>query len=185
MDRRRRCGSDRFGCALERLCGGKPVWALPAQDKRILTYLLSLERLEVAWHTAAADIELGSELAGYAQTVAQHDSAHVSLLENLVGDRRGKSALPDVSDALPSAGRFGSDAVSIKEAVVAAYIGQSGNLTPGAVLDIARITAVEARHASWLLDIVGRLPAPSSADTASSQRQVTAVLRRLGLAKGG
>ncbi len=86
---------------------------------------------------------------------------------------------------LPSAGRFGSDAVSIKEAVVAAYIGQSGNLTPGAVLDIARITAVEARHASWLLDIVGRLPAPSSADTASSQRQVTAVLRRLGLAKGG
>ncbi len=157
----------------------------PAQDKRILTYLLSLERLEVAWHTGAADLDLGSDLAGYAKTVAQQDSAHVSLLEDLVGDRRGKSALPDVSDALPSAGRFGTDAVSLKEAVVAAYIGQSGNLTRGAVLDIARITAVEARHASWLLDIVGRLPAPRSADPASSQRQVAAVLRRLGLAIGG
>jgi Ferritin-like domain len=152
-----------------------------AQDKKILTYLLSLERLEVAWHLAAADIGLSSELTDYARTVAQQDKEHVDLLAKSVGDTG--SSLPKIPDAL-SADRFDTDAVSLKEAVVAAYIGQSGNLTTTTVLDVARITAVEARHASWLRDIVGSLPAPSAADPASSQRQVTAVLRRLGLGQG-
>lgn len=154
------------------------------QDKEILTYLLSLERLEIAWHLAAADIDLGSELADYASTVAQQDKEHVDLLAKLVGDTGG-SPLPDVSESPPSVDRFDTDAVSLKETVVAAYIGQAGNLTTTTVLDVARITAVEARHASWLRDIVGSLPAPSAADPASSQRQVTAVLRRLGLVQGG
>ena len=154
-------------------------------DKKILTYLLSLERLEVAWHRAAAGLDLDSELADYARTVARQDKEHVYLLARLVGDGNGSSSLPDVSDALPSAKDFGGDSVSLKEAVVAAYIGQAGNLTTNTVLDVARITAVEARHASWLRDIVGSIPAPSAADPASSQRQVTAVLRRLGLVKGG
>lgn len=153
------------------------------QDKRILTYLLSLERLETAWHLGASDIGVSSELADYASTVAQHDKEHVELLARLVGDTR--ASLPNVSDALPSADRFGADSVSLKEAVVGAYIGQSGNLTTPRVLDVARITAVEGRHAAWLRDIVGDLPAPAAADPASSQRQVNAVLKRLGLPEGG
>lgn len=152
------------------------------QDKKILTFLLSLERIEVAWHEGAADIGLSSELSAYARLVAEHDRDHLELLARLIGD--ATTSLPDVSDALPSAKRFGADAVSLKEAVVAAYIGQSGNLTRSSVLDVARITAVEARHAAWVRDIVGTLPAPSAADPASSQRQVNAVLRRLGLGGG-
>ena len=152
------------------------------QDKEILAFLLSLERFEVAWHEGAADIGLSSELSDYAGVVAEHDRDHLELLAKLVGD--ASTSLPDVSDALPSAKRFGADAVSLKEAVVAAYIGQSGNLTRSSVLDVARITAVEARHAAWLRDIIGTLPAPSAADPASSQQQVNAVLRRLGLVGG-
>jgi hypothetical protein len=47
--------------------------------------------------------------------------------------------------------------------------------------DAARIVAVEARHAAWILDIAGSNPAPRTADPARSADDILSDLRHKGL----
>jgi ferritin-like protein len=66
---------------------------------------------------------------------------------------------------------------------VAAYNGQGANLTRPALAAAVEIVSVEARHAAWVRDLVGKLPAPLAQDQLWSARKATAALLRTGFVR--
>jgi len=169
------------------LLGG---WAAPqaslgkpsrAQDVRILSFLLLLEQAQSAFYDAALRSRaLSGELLRFAQVVAPQEHDHVALL----GRRLGGSARPaprfEFRDATSSPARFRRAAIDLEEATAAAYIGQGASLTRDLVAEAAGIVAVEARHAAWIRDLAGALPAPRPADPARSPGDVLTDLRTKG-----
>jgi hypothetical protein len=87
----------------------------------------------------------------------------------------------DVGEVTSDGVTFRAAAIHIEETTAAGYIGQGASLTPAAMQDAARIVAVEARHAAWILDIAGSNPAPRTADPARSADDILSDLRHKGL----
>jgi hypothetical protein len=158
--------------------------ALPGRDRRILKFLLGLERLQAAFYSAAESRgRLRGELREFAEVVGAHEREHVKLLEKLLGGAAGQEPKFDFGDATANADRFARAARRLEENGVAAYIGQGANLSARSVVSVARITAVEARHAAWIADFLGRHPAPLVADKARSTKQVLAAVQRTGFVR--
>jgi rubrerythrin len=162
---------------------GREADAAPSrrQDRKILQWLLRLERLQAAFYAAAAnDGQLEGELREFADVVGEQEARHVELLEELLGGAAGEPPTFDFGDAVADPDRFAQAARQIEELGVAAYIGQGANLTRRTVVPVARIASVEARHAAWIADFLGRNPAPRAADKAKTAGQVDADVRRTG-----
>jgi hypothetical protein len=153
----------------------------PEQDVRILNFLLVLEEAQSAFYDAALKSgALTGDLLEYARVVAPQEREHVAFLRRKLGsDAQAKPRL-DFGKVTTDAGRFRTTAIELEEATAAAYIGQGANLTRDAVVDAARIVAVEARHAAWIRDLAGELPAPLAADPGRSASDVLADLRGKG-----
>jgi hypothetical protein len=153
-----------------------------ARDVRILNFLLLLEYASERFYSAAeAAGALGGELATFARVVGEHERLHLEALRTELGaDAR---SAPDVQpgDGVRSEAAFRAAALALEEAVAAAYIGQAANLTRKRIPAVARIVAVEGRHAAWIRDVAGRLPAPSAADPPRTAAQVMKALKRAGL----
>ncbi len=154
-------------------------------DVRILNYVLRLEYLKAAFYTEAADRGgLSGELRQLADLLARHERSHVAFLKRRLGseavDKRGF----DFGDATRDPDRFAATARTLEETAVSAYIGQGANLTKRQMVPFAQITSVEARHAAWIDDILGRHPAPLAADRAKSPAQVVAAIEKTGFEKG-
>jgi len=155
--------------------------ASPAGDVRILNFALRLEELEAGFYAAAlARGALRGELREYAEIVLSHERAHVSLLRDALGTKAIAKPRMRFGNAVTNRRRFVAAAITLEDAVVAAYNGQAANLTPGALGAAARIVSVEARHAAWIRAIAGRPPAEDATDPILSDRQVQAVIQRLG-----
>jgi Ferritin-like domain len=152
-----------------------------AQDVRIMNYLLRLEYLKAAFYERArADGGLSGELSRFADVVGQHEREHVEILRR----RLGGDAIPEPTfefgDTTAGADKFAATARTLEELATAAYIGQGANFTPRLMVAAARIASVEARHAAWIADVLGRHPAPFAADPAKSPREVTAAITKTG-----
>jgi Ferritin-like domain len=155
--------------------------ASPRQDRRILRFLLQLEYLQAEFYAAARSRgRLRGELREYAEVVGAHEREHVALLERLLGGTALRKPAFDFGEATDDARGFASAARQLEEIGVAAYIGQGANLTGRPVAGVARIAGVEARHAAWIADFLGRNPAPLAADKALSANEVLAAVRRTG-----
>jgi hypothetical protein len=153
----------------------------PRQDRRILQFLLQLDYLQAEFYSAAsARGRLRGELREFAEVVGAHEREHVALLEKRLGRTAAAKPAFDFGDATDDASRFASMARRLEENGVAAYIGQGANLTPRSRVSVSAITAVEARHAAWIADFLGRHPAPRAADKARTTKQVLAAIRRTG-----
>jgi hypothetical protein len=167
-----------LSAAAPALAQGRPS---RARDVQILNFLLLNEYLLEAFYAAAVDKgALTGELAEYAQTVLEHERAHMSSLEDLLGADARSAPQFDFGDKISSNNAFAAAALELEETASAAYIGQGANLTRKNILEAARIVSVEARHAAWVRDIAGKLPAPNAADAARSEKQVMRSLRRGG-----
>jgi hypothetical protein len=150
-----------------------------AMDVRILNALLVLEEAQAALYAAALRGGLLSgDLLDLARTVAPQEREHVAHLRRALGNQAGPRPRLDVRAATSSPARFQRAALDLEEGTVAAYIGQGANLTPEAMRDAARIVAVEARHAAWVRDLAGELPAPNAADPGRPPEEVLDGLRR-------
>jgi hypothetical protein len=161
--------------------GARAEPASRSEDVRILNFLLLLEYLQADFYRrAVASRSLTGELLQFAETVGAQERDHVAFLRKTLGGRAAKSPRFQFH-GVESGERFRPTAVAIEELGTAAYLGQSANLTPGSIGAAASITAVEARHAAWIRDIAGVLPAPAAADVAASPAQVVKRLRRLGI----
>jgi hypothetical protein len=156
----------------------------PGQDRDILTFLLQLEYMQAALYKEANDKgALSGDLARFATVAAGHEQAHVSSLRRLLGSQAPSVPQFSFGNATSDPARFAAVAIRLEELTVGAYVGQGANLTRGAVLHMARIASVEARHAAWVRDIQRRLPAPDAADRAIDQSEISAALRALGFAQ--
>ena len=152
-----------------------------AQDARILNFLAVLERAQVAFYDAALRAgTLDGDLLRFAQVVAPQEHDHVALLRRRLGGRARPAPRFEFRDATSSPARFRRAAIDLEEATAAAYIGQGASLTREAVLEAARIVAVEARHAAWIRDLAKTNPAPRAADPARSADDELADLRQKG-----
>lgn len=153
----------------------------PGRDTQILNFLLLVEYLQQDLYAEAlAAGQLTGELETFAREAGAHEQEHVSLLRSeLGGEARPKPSFR-FGDALTREGRFAAAALTLEETAVSAYIGQAANLTTDRRLAVARIVSVEARHAAWIRDFVGRLPAPYAADRAKTPEGVMATIERTG-----
>jgi hypothetical protein len=151
------------------------------QDVRILNFLLRLEYAQQAlYDEAVAAGALRGELREFAEVCGDQDAKHVDSLRAIVGGAAEAKPTFAFGEAVRRPGRFTAAALTLEETAAAAYIGQAANLTKDRLPDVARIVAVEARHAAWIRAIAGRNPAPHAADPAKTVRQVMKTLARTG-----
>jgi hypothetical protein len=156
--------------------------ASPAQDARILNFLLILEEAQAGFYAAALrGGRLTGDLLEFARVVAPQERQHVDLLRKRLGNRAAAAPRLGFGDAVADPRSFRATAIDLEEQTAAAYIGQGASLTAGPMQDAARIVAVEARHAAWILDLAGRDPAPRPADPATRPQDVLANLRAKGI----
>jgi Ferritin-like domain len=153
----------------------------PAQDARVLNFALLLEELTAAFYAEAlARGRLRGELREFARIVGAHERAHVRFIRGALGGKAGRRPAFDFGTATSDRREFTAAAITLEDTGVAAYNGQAGNLTTGALRAAARIVSVEARHAAWIRDIAGKPPAAEPTETAMSERQVRAALDKTG-----
>lgn len=154
------------------------------QDAEILRFALTVEDLQAAFYADAIKRgALKGELLEFARTVGGHERAHAAHIRDLLGAGAPKPRRFDFADASADAKRFGATAVEIEELGLAAYNGAATSLTSDALADASRIVSVEARHVSWIRDIVGETPAPYAADRPISAKRAQAALARLGFVR--
>jgi hypothetical protein len=168
------------------LVAGLPKFAVsqpsPAQDARVLEWLLQVEYLQEAFYTDADRRgALDGELREFAALVAEQERAHVAELEGALG-AKNSSKRPDFDfgDATANGDEFIPAAVELEEIAVAAYNGQVPNLTTPRVLTAMKIVSVEARHVGWARDLAGRNPAPTPADRLATQDETRAAMEDTG-----
>jgi hypothetical protein len=156
----------------------------PAQDARVLNLLLLLEQVQAAlYREADRSGALTGELASFARTVGKHEEAHVSFIRGVLGPHARPAPRVRFGAATRDPKAFVRAAIALEDIGVAAYNGQATNVTRKTLAAAATIVSVEARHAAWIRDIGGRLPAIAPTDPAIAAGQLTQRLRATGFVK--
>jgi rubrerythrin len=178
------------------LIGAIPVALAAAQggglskgDVKILNYALTLEYLEAAFYAEAVSKgKLDGIAQTFANTVAQHEAAHVAALQKTLGSQAVKKPSFDFKGTTGGKKTFLKTAQTLEDTGVAAYQGQADKIKSATVLAAAgSILAVEARHAAWVRDIIGagksNLPAPSAFSAPKSMSEVLSAVKGTGFIK--
>jgi rubrerythrin len=136
---------------------------IPDEVLAVLNFALTLERLEDEFYKAglASSLDFGETRPIFEQ-ISKHETAHVALLTNLLGDAAEPAPTFDFtgggafSNVLSNLDTFVALAQGFEDTGVRAYKGQAGALLgQSALLTTAlRIHSVEARHAA----MIRRLP---------------------------
>lgn len=153
-----------------------------ANDLDILNYALTLEHLEATFYRegvaafTAADFNDG--VYENLKVVAEHEADHVKLLTGAIS---GAGGTP-VAEATYDFG-YGTDpaaflevAAALENTGVSAYDGAGAYIQDVNIVAVAgQIVAVEARHASYLNLVNGKVPFPASFETPLSKDEVLAI----------
>ena len=158
-------------------------------DIKILNYALTLEYLEAAFYAEALRVGGYSGAVGrFASVVASHEATHVATLKGVLGAKAVKSPNFDFKGTTRKWSTFLRTAKVLEDTGVAAYQGQAPLIHQNAVLAPAgAILAVEARHASWVRDLLyaGKSvkPAPEAFSTPMSMSEVLSAVKKTGFIK--
>ncbi len=153
------------------------------QDLRVLSFLLGVERIELAFYERAVRTDaLRGELAEFAAAALIHERDHVAALVAALGTSVSPAPAPlfDLGDAFTDHDAFVAKAIALEDAGVAALNGQITNLTPERLAAACAIVSVDARHAAWIRDIGRRTPADDATDAPLAAADVRALLQRQG-----
>jgi rubrerythrin len=159
---------------------------VPKGDIDILNYALTLEYLEAAFYKEAVSKgALSGETKIFAGVVAQHEAAHVAALKKTLGSKAVKKPSFDFKGTTASQATFQKTALLLEDTGVKAYLGQAGNIKATPVLKAAAsILPVEARHAAWMADIIGKgtnpSPAPAAFQPSATMSEVLAAVKSTG-----
>jgi Ferritin-like domain len=123
---------------------------------------------------------LTGELLDFAQVVGSHERAHADHVRKVLGAGAPTPPRFDFGDNNTDPGRFIKSAVALEDLGVDAYNGAAPSLTPDTLADVARIVSVEARHAGWIRDIAGEVPAPVAEDIGISAQDARAAVNKTG-----
>ena len=176
-------GSIPLGLALGQ--GGSP----PASDVKILNFALTLEFLEAAFYAEAVSKgALTGQAKTFASVVAQHEAAHVQALQGVLGSSAIKKPRFDFKGTTSHTQTFLATSMTLEDTGVKAYEGQVANIkTPSVLMAAGSILPVEARHASWVRDIIGHgntpSPAPDAFNPALTMSQVLSAVKATGFIK--
>jgi len=160
-----------------------------SNDIKILNYALTLEYLEAAFYAEALRVGGYSGAVGrFASVVAGHEATHVATLKGVLGAKAVKSPSFDFKGTTRKWSTFLRTAKVLEDTGVAAYQGQAPLIHQNAVLAPAgAILAVEARHASWVRDLLyaGKSvkPAPEAFSTPMSMSEVLSAVKKTGFIK--
>jgi len=167
--------------AASRIGDGASLAAPPGNDAEILSFFLTLEQVQEDFYRRAVEAgKLDGELRKLATTVAGQEHEHVRFLVGRLDDRTPPRPRTDFGDTVASPDAFLRTAITLEEAAIAGYVGQSGNLGRDQVASIARLVSVEARQVAWLRSLSGDNPAPRAADPARKAGDVLDQLRSKG-----
>ncbi len=162
---------------------------LPSGDVKILNFALTLEYLEAAFYKEAVSKgALKGGAATFAQTVSEHEAAHVEALKKALGSKAVAEPKFDFKGTTSSEGTFLKTSMTLEDTGVEAYEGQVGNIkTPAVLMAAGSILPVEARHASWVRDIIGAgkspTPAPAAFNPSMSMSMVLSAVKATGFIK--
>jgi rubrerythrin len=146
-------------------------------DVEILNFALKLEATQAAFYAAAvARGALSGELGRFATIVAAHEREHEQAVRQALGPEAERPPRFAFGDAVADPDAFTRAARNLEDLGVAAYTTYAPSLTRPALTTALRIVAVESRHASWIRDISGVLPAPYAAEPRKSAASVIAAL---------
>jgi hypothetical protein len=146
-------------------------------DREVLSFFLTLEQVQEAFYRDAVESgRLDGELLELASRLAGQEREHAASLTQRLGGSAPPPPASDLGDVFASPVRFRDAAIELEETALAGYVGQAGNLGPGALAAVATLISVEARQVAWLRDLAGISPAPRAADPA---RKAESVLREL------
>jgi rubrerythrin len=165
--------------------GGLPELSLSApssqQDADILNFALVVEELQGAFYAQAnAKGALGGELATFARVVGSQEIAHAAYVRRALGAAARKAPRFNFKGVTEHPEQFGRTARALEDLGVAAYNGQAPGLTPKGLTAVAPIVSVEARHAAWIRDMLGEVPAPVASDQSVTSAQAAAAVKRTG-----
>lgn len=175
------------------IVGGAVTWGLPQltaaaskeQDARVLNLVLAIEYTETAFYQEALKRGgLRGDLKDYAETVVEHEKAHVAFLKKALGTAAEPAPGYEFGDKTKDAEAFTAAAVTLEDLAVATYNGQAVNLTPASLKAAARIVSVEGRHAAWIRSIVGDVPATEPTDPGVKEAETRAQLSDFGWKEG-
>ncbi len=158
---------------------------VPQQVADILNFALTLEYLEDEFYrTALAQGGLIPDSAGgIFQTISQHETAHVALLQSVLGGSAVAKPQFDFTargkyrDVFSNFKTFAAVSQALEDTGVAAYKGQAPNLVGGGALltTALQIHSVEARHAAQVRLLRKQKPWTGALDKPLSKAQVLAI----------
>jgi Ferritin-like domain len=165
--------------------GGLPQLSLSApsaqQDAEILNFALVFEELQGAFYAQAnAKNALRGDLATFARVAGSHEIAHVAYVRRALGSAARKTPQFNFKGVTEHPQPFARTARALEDLGVAAYNGQAPGLTRAGLTAVAPIVSVEARHAAWIRDVLGEVPAPVASDPSVTAAQATAAVNRTG-----
>ncbi len=156
----------------------------PEQDAQVLDLLLQLEYVQAAFYEDANKRgSLKGELAEFSRIVGGHEDEHVAFLKNALGSKASPKPRVDFRGATRDEKAFTAAAIALEDLGVAAYNGQATNITRTTLAPATTIVSVEARHAAWIRDIAGLLPAIAATDPAATAAQLRNRLGATGYVK--
>ncbi len=177
----------------------------PPTDIDLLNYALTLEHLEYAFYrdglrrfseddfrlafarnrryerAGVRDLD-GEVVYRYFRLIRDHEGDHVDTLKQVIRSLGGKP-VPEATynfgrTAFTSVSRFVSVAQFLENTGVSAYDGAIAHIEAAGLLTAgATIATVEARHASYLNLITGRVPFPGSFDKPVAPRRICEAVR--------
>jgi hypothetical protein len=165
-----------------------------ANDIKIGNYALTLEYLEAEFYRQAVANKAfkSPDYEIFANTVYDHEAAHVKALKSILGSKAIKSPKFDFGDTVTDPAKFAATAQVLEDTGVAAYAGQGPNIKTRSIVKAAlSIHSVEARHAAWIRLLnhggqasPGNRPAPRSFDPASGEKAILSKVTATGFIQG-
>jgi hypothetical protein len=148
-------------------------------DIDVLNYALTLEHLEAAFYTLAADYTFGTDGFGnsideWVAAVGAHEAAHVETLAAVITDLGGEPVEAAEYDfGVTDATSFLATAAVLEGVGVSAYDGAGQFIEDAGLLTAAgSIVAVEARHAAYFNLLTGESPFPAAVETPMTPDEV-------------